>query len=96
MFKSLKNVKNTITELAYAAVTMAEQSMDSLSGQEKKNMAIEYIVSMLPIISPFKSIIVVLLSKFIDEAIEKAVEYMKSVQNLQDAPDVQNVQIPEA
>lgn len=76
-----KNIKQTITDLAYTAVNMAEQSMDTVTGQDKKTMAIEYVVSMLPIFQPLKSIIVVLLSKFIDEAIEQAVKYMKEVKN---------------
>lgn len=75
------NLKNKITELAYAAVNMAEETLDSATGQEKKAAAIEYIVSMLPVISPFKSIISIILSKFIDEAIEKAVTYLKSIKN---------------
>lgn len=76
-----KNLKNTITDLAYAAVNMTEETLDSATGQEKKTAAIEYIVSMLPVISPFKSIISVLLSKFMDEAVEKAVAYLKSIKN---------------
>ncbi len=75
------NLKNTITELAYSAVNMAEATLDSASGQEKKIAAIEYVVSTLPIISPFKGIIAFVLSKFIDEAIEKAVSYMNSIKN---------------
>lgn len=74
-----KNLKNTITDLAYAAVNMAEETLDSASGQEKKIAAIEYIVSMLPVISPFRGIISVVLCKFIDEAVEKAVVYLKSI-----------------
>ncbi|MEI8129666.1 MAG: hypothetical protein WCG95_08650 [bacterium] len=77
------NLKLTITELAYAAVNMAEETLDSATGKDKKIAAIEYIVSMLPIISPFRSIIAVILSKFIDEAIEKAVSYMNSIKNLE-------------
>jgi len=73
------NLKQTITELAYAAVNMAEETLTSSTGQEKKTAAIEYILSMLPIVSPFKGIIAVVLSKFIDEAVEKAVQYMKKV-----------------
>jgi len=76
-----KNIKQTITDLAYTAVNMAEQSMDTTTGQGKKTMAIEYVVSMLPIFQPLKAVIVVLLSKFIDEAIEQAVKYMKEVKN---------------
>lgn len=75
------NLKNKITELAYAAVNMAEETLSSSTGKEKKTAAIEYILSMLPIVSPFKGIIAVVLSKFIDEAVEKAVEYMKSMKN---------------
>lgn len=76
-----KNIKENIRELAYAAVNIAEQTLGSAQGQEKKMMAIEYVVSMLPIIPPLKKFIVILLSKFIDESIELAVTYMKSVQN---------------
>lgn len=75
------NLKPKITELAYAAVNMAEETLSGTSGQVKKTAAIEYVLSMLPIVSPFKGIIAVVLSKFIDEAIEKAVQYMKSVKN---------------
>lgn len=77
----LENLKNNITELAYAAVNIAEETLNSSTGQEKKKIALEYIISMLPIASPLKGIITVVLGKFIDEAIEKAVEYMKSIKN---------------
>lgn len=75
------NIKSTITELAYAAVSMAEDTLQSSTGKEKKAAAVEYVVSMLPLISPIKKVVSVILSKFIDEAIEKAVEYMKSMKN---------------
>lgn len=75
------NIKETITELAYSAVNMAEQTLGTAEGQQKKNMAIEYIVSRIPIVEPFKKIIVLFLSKFIDEAIEQAVKYMKEMKN---------------
>jgi len=78
-----KNLKANIAELAYSAVNMAEQSLDTSSGQEKKNMAIEYIISMLPILPPIKNVIVILLSKFIDEAVENAVTYMNSMKNVE-------------
>lgn len=73
------NIKNKITELAYAAVNMAEDTLLTSSGQEKKAAAIGYIMAMLPIAFPFKGIITIVLSKFIDEAVEKAVQYMKNV-----------------
>ena len=75
------NLKSTITELAYSAVTMAEETLNTSSGQEKKTAAIDYIVSMLPVASVFKGIVSVLLSKFIDQAVENAVNYMKSIKN---------------
>jgi len=76
-----KNLKTQITELAYSAVNIAEQSMDTKTGQDKKNLAIEYIVSMLPILPPLKTVTVILLSKFIDEAVEQAVKYLNAVKN---------------
>lgn len=76
-----KNVKKQITELAYAAVNVAEETLKSSTGQEKKTAAIEYVIAQLPLISPFKTIISALLSKFIDQAIENAVIYMNSVKN---------------
>lgn len=76
-----KNLKVTIKDLAYSAVVMAEDTLTSADGKEKKAAAVEYVVSMLPVSSIFKSVVVVILNKFIDEAVEQAVEYMKSVQN---------------
>lgn len=75
------NLKTKITELAYTAVTIAEETLSSSTGQQKKTAAVEYVISMLPVAAPFKGIITFVLSKFIDEAIEKAVEYMKNVKN---------------
>lgn len=77
------NLKSKITELAYAAVNMAEETLNSASGQQKKAAAIDYVVSMIPVTAPFKGVVSFVLSKFIDEAIEKAVVYMKSVKNLE-------------
>lgn len=75
------NLKSKITELAYAAVSMAEDTINTASGQQKKAAAVEYVVSMLPVAAPFKGVVSFVLSKFIDEAVEKAVSYMKSVKN---------------
>lgn len=75
----LEGIKEKITELAYAAVNMAEECLETESGQDKKQAAIEYVVSMLPVIPIFKTIICFLLSKFIDEAIENAVTYMNKL-----------------
>ena len=73
----LKTIRETIKETAYTAVRMAENELSSATGKEKKEKAIEFVVSKLPVMQPFKSIIAVLMSKFIDKAIEQA---MKSVQ----------------
>lgn len=75
------NLKSTITDLAFSAVTMAEETLATASGTEKKTAAIDYIVSMIPIPIIFKSVISFVLSKFIDESVEKAVEYMNSIKN---------------
>ncbi len=73
-----KNIKENIKDLAYSAVLMAEDTLSTEIGKVKKVAAIDYVVSMLPVPSVFKSIIKLLLNKFIDEAIEQAVEFMKS------------------
>lgn len=75
------NLKNKITELAYSAVSMVEETLNTSSGQEKKEAAIDYIISMLPIPVILKNIVLVILSKFIDEAVENAVLYMKNIKN---------------
>ncbi|MBR1908470.1 hypothetical protein IJ818_06005 [bacterium] len=75
-----KTIKETIKETAYSAVMMAENELSSAAGKEKKAKAIEFVVSKISVAQPFKSIIVILLSKFIDKAVEQAVTYMKSVQ----------------
>ncbi len=74
-------IKESIKELAYQAVKISEETLSSSTGQEKKLAAIEYVVSTLSVPPAFKSFITFLLSKFIDEAIEKAVEYMHNIQN---------------
>ena len=79
-----KNFKNIITELAFSAVNVAEQSLETKTVAEKKAMAIEYVVSMLPILPPLKTVVVIVLTKFIDEAIEHAVKYMNDMKNPQE------------
>lgn len=74
-----KNIKNTIMILAKNAVLVAEEELGSGKGQAKKQMAIEYIVSHLPFTGLFKTFIAAFLSRFIDDAVEIAVEYMHKV-----------------
>ena len=73
-----KNLKEAIKKVSVQAVKLAEETLGSNKGQEKKKMAIEYIISKLPIPFPFNKFIGILLSSFIDDAVEFAVQYMKT------------------
>lgn len=72
-----KNIKVKIKELAKSAVVIAENTLGSNKGKEKKKMAIEYIINRLPVPILLKPLICAFLSSFIDEAVEFAVEYME-------------------
>ncbi len=72
------NIKKTIKELANTAVLLAEEQLSGESGKQKKIMAINYVVSNIPVLLPFKKVVVCLLEKFIDDAIEFAVKQMKN------------------
>lgn len=74
-----KNLKDTISDLAYGAVSYAEEALKTSSGQTKKRTAIDFVVNRIPVPYPFKPIVAMLLATFIDEAIEKAVKYMNQV-----------------
>lgn len=74
-----KHLKETIKQLAQSAVAIAEKSLGSSNGQLKKKMAIEYVVSKLPVPMILKGFIAALLSGFIDDSIEFAVKYMNSL-----------------
>ncbi len=73
------NLKTTIKELAKSAVVIAEKTLGSNKGKEKKKMAIEYISSRIPVPELFKPFISALFSSFIDDAVEFAVEYMEAI-----------------
>lgn len=75
--------KTKIKELAKNAVLVAEAELGSGKGQEKKKLAIEYVLKNLPISNFLKSIISILLSNFIDDAIEISVNYMKTLSTTQ-------------
>lgn len=71
--------KKMIFNLARNAVIVAESELGSGNGALKKQNAIRYVAEHLPV-SPFvRGIICSLLSRFIDDAIEIAVEYMNSL-----------------
>lgn len=74
-----KNLKQSIKELAKSAVVIAEKTLGSNKGKEKKEMAIKYIVSHIPVPELFKPLISALFSSFIDNAVEFAVEYMEEI-----------------
>lgn len=74
-----KHLKETIKQLAQSAVAIAEKSLGSSNGQLKKKMAIEYVVSKLPVPVILRGFIAALLSGFIDDSIEFAVKYMNSL-----------------
>lgn len=76
-------LKCAIKELAKQAVKLAEQSLTGEEGKKKKEMALEYVISNIPVCSPFKKIAAKILAGFIDDAIELAVEYMKSLSSEQ-------------
>ncbi len=76
MFKKLKL---KIKELAKTAVFYAEETLGSNKGKQKKEMAIKYVTDRLPVPAFLKPLISILLSSFIDEAIELAVEYMEEI-----------------
>lgn len=75
--------KTKIKELAKNAVLVAEAELGSGKGQAKKKLAIEYVLKNLPISNFLKSIISILLSSFIDDAIEISVNYMKTLSTTQ-------------
>jgi hypothetical protein len=73
------NIKKQIINLAKNAVLVAETTLGSGNGEEKKKMAIAYIVKNLPLSTFVKNIISVVLSSFIDDVIELSVQYMKTL-----------------
>lgn len=73
----VSNLKEKIKEIAMTAVQVAEDTLGSNKGQEKKILAINYVVEHLPLPIPLKLFFSFFLSNFIDDAIEFAVKYMK-------------------
>ena len=75
-------MKNKILELAGQAVAMAEETLAGESGKQKKIAAVKYVVTHLPVPNPIRYILGVVLSVFIDSAVEVAVAYMNSRKSL--------------
>lgn len=78
-----ENIKKQIKELAKNAVLKAEQELGSGKGQQKKRVAIDYILKNLPIPEFMKMIVSVILSSFIDDSIELAGSYINSLSKMQ-------------
>ena len=70
------NIKSIIKQLAKNAVLIAESEFGSGKGKEKKERAIQYILSNLPFSGIIKEIIALFLSRFIDGAVEISVQYL--------------------
>ena len=77
-----ENIKKQIKELAKNAVLKAEQELGSGKGQQKKRVAIDYVLKNLPIPEFMKMIVSVILSSFIDDSIELAVSYINSLSKM--------------
>ena len=75
------NLKFEIKELAKSAVIIAEKKLGSNKGQQKKKLAVEYIVKYIPVPLPFKHFVSLVLSSFIDDAVEFAVLCMEEKNN---------------
>ena len=73
------NIKNQIKELAKNGVMIAEDEIGSGRGEEKKQIAIDYVLKNLNCSNFTKAIISIILSKFIDSVIEISVKYMNSL-----------------
>ena len=71
------NIKNQIKDLAKNAVLIAETELGSGNGQQKKKMAIDYVVKNISCSAPIKMIISIFLSSFIDDVVEISVKLMK-------------------
>ncbi|MCI1273885.1 MAG: hypothetical protein LKG27_05575 [Clostridiaceae bacterium] len=74
----LEKIKSQIRKLAREAVSKVEIELSTKSGKEKKEAAIGYIITNLPITPFLKPVIKPILSKFIDDAVEFAVTFMKT------------------
>jgi len=72
------NIKNQIKDLAKNAVLVAESELGTGKGQEKKKMAVNYVVKNLPCSAIVKNIAAILLSGFIDDVVEISVKLMNN------------------
>ena len=81
----LNKIQKKFKQFAFSAVVYAEEYIGSGEGQEKKKLAIEYLINLLPIgFKPFASIFRRLLTDIADSLIEKAVVKLHLLQNIEE------------
>lgn len=85
MFSELKD---KILALAKDAVEKVEEELSGEEGKNKKVAAIKYVISNLPVPSYLKFILGVILSVFIDSAVEIAVVYMNKRDDIDEIVEV--------
>lgn len=79
MFKEV--IKKVFTKYSYKAVCYAEELLGSGNGKAKKEIAIDFLISKLPIwLRPFSFLIKSLLTEIADDIIEIAVRQLHYVQ----------------
>lgn len=76
LIKSL--FKKTVKVLADEAVKEAEKFLGAGKGDEKKEIAVNYVIGKLPVPGIFKPALKLLLSDLIDESIEFAVRRLNA------------------
>lgn len=81
-------LKNKILALAKNAVVEVEKELKGEDGKNKKIAAIKYVVANLPVPSYLRFILGVVLSVFIDSAVEIAVAYMNHCEKNQEVIEV--------
>lgn len=76
-----EKAEKVFIKLAMSAVTYAEELIGSGNGAIKKEIAIEFLLSKLPVyLKPFKALIKSLLSESLDWIIERAVHKLQYIQ----------------
>lgn len=81
-------LKEKILALAKKAVVQVEEELKGENGKNKKIAAIKYVVANLPVPPYLKFILGVVLSVFIDSAVEIAVAYMNNCDDIQEIIEV--------
>ena len=76
-----EKIKTLFTKYSYQAVVHAEELIGSGNGKYKKEIAIDFLISKLPLyLKPFSLIFRAFFNEIADVLIEKAVDKLHSVQ----------------